>query len=350
MKQTKQKSKAAYIGLSRIIGRKNYIRYKTKNSHTNYDNIYNGWILANEYWLSKIKELQAIKSTEKHKKDTIKNVFEKFLDDKIKYRKLMPQSIKNYKSGFKAVFKKQNVLLTEKNVKQQIQKFVETATVADTTINIYLTAVNVFLNWASDEENNYIPKKQYTLKYKRKINVKVKDEYSREDYELLSKYFQQRNKKEMYLLIQFLWLTGARVGETLTIHLKDLDLTNKRISVPNKLFKGQQEYLLLVPEAVEIVKHIKELAIERKDNKLFSWKERRLPNRIMERAEHNIGIKKEGRGLHGFRRGFSDRLFEMGLDIPDVQEVMRHRDIATTIKHYKKMQQEKLIDKMTGLK
>ena len=214
----------------------------------------------------------------------------------------------------------------------------------------HLNAVNGFLNWAADEEQNYIPYKKYIKKYKRKVSVKPKEAYSREEYEQLLNYFSGVEHKEINLFLQFLWLTGARVGESTSIKLSDLDLNKNCIFVPNKIFKGEQEFLLLIPEAVKIVEQIKELAILRGDTKLFSWKQARLPNLIVGRAEKKLGIKIEGRSLHGFRRSLPDRLFDMNLTVPDVQKIMRHRDISVTMKHYDRYLKQNLIDKMTDLK
>jgi integrase len=128
--------------------------------------------------------------------------------------------------------------------------------------------------------------------------------------------------------------------------LSDLDLPNSRIFVPNKNFKGKQETLLLTPESVNIVEQARELAKERDDEKLFSWKATNGPNRVIRRAEQSIGIKIGERGLHGFRRAFANRLFKQGMAIVDVQEIMRHKDIQTTLKYYKEFREKELLEKM----
>ena len=110
------------------------------------------------------------------------------------------------------------------------------------------------------------------------------------------------------------------------------------------------DFLLKFITGTQIVEKVKELAIERGDTKLFSWKQARLPNLIIGRAEKKLGIKIEGRSLHGFRRTIPARLFAMGMTIPDVQKIMRHRDIRITMKHYDQFEQQILIDKMTDLK
>ena len=144
-----------------------------------------------------------------------------------------------------------------------------------------------------------------------------------------------------------LWHTGARVGEALSIKLSDLDLKNNRIFVANKIYKGEQEALLLTPEALRIAEQAQELAILRKDKKLFQWRKTALPNDLVKKAERKFGAKIEGRGLHGFRRAFANKLFEQHLEITEIQEIMRHRNITTTLDHYKEFRQKELIEKMS---
>jgi integrase len=98
-------------------------------------------------------------------------------------------------------------------------------------------------------------------------------------------------------------------------------------------------------DITDIVKQI--IVLEKgKDGKLFSWSSTVTPFQILERLENKLGVKISGRGLHGFRRSFADKLFNSGFDTPDIQEAMRHRTIDTTIKHYKTFNKTKLIEKM----
>jgi len=62
--------------------------------------------------------------------------------------------------------------------------------------------------------------------------------------------------------------------------------------------------------------------------------------------ENKLGIKTAGRGLHGFRQSYADRLFNSGFEIAEIQEAMRHRTIDTTIKHYKSFNKSKLTNKL----
>jgi integrase len=333
-------------GYMKLKGNRIYVRWKGKDIATGFKNTGLGWKMANEFWAKRSKELQSIEDGEKPVEDTIGNIFKKFLEHKNKIDKIAKRTEQRYITGFRAVFVRPNELLSENNVKNQIAEFITTTKISPLSINNYLVAANIFLNWASDDDNNYIPAKKYIKKYKQKVVEKVKPPYTQEEYNLLLSYFQHKNK-EMYIFLQFLWNTGARCGEALTIKLNDLDLLNNRILVPNKIYKGKQELLLLTPKAVRITEQAQELAILRGNNKLFSWKEIKYPNGIIIRAERKLEMKIEGRGLHGFRRSFSNRLFKQKLTIPDVQDIMRHKNIKTTIEHYREFYPELLIEEMS---
>ncbi len=233
------------------------------------------------------------------------------------------------------------------NVKAQIKKFAEnSSSLAVDTINNYLIVVGNFLNWASDEDQNHIPAKNYIKKYKRPRVVKVKPPYEKEEFNMLAAYFEKKDP-EMYLFLHFLWHTGCRCGETVNIKLKDIDLKKNRILMANKIFKNEQEFVLLTETAVNIIKQVIELKGLKDNDKLFRWQSPLTPNTFIRRAEEALGIKTAGRGLHGTRRSFADRLFEnYNMDVPDVQNIMRHRDISTTLNHYKSVKQRQLIQKM----
>ena len=83
-----------------------------------------------------------------------------------------------------------------------------------------------------------------------------------------------------------------------------------------------------------------------KNEKLFSWKSTISPYQILQILEKKLGIKIKGRGLHGFRRSFADRLSANGVAIQDTQHILRHRDITTTSKYYINMYKNKLIKEM----
>jgi len=157
-------------------------------------------------------------------------------------------------------------------------------------------------------------------------------------------YFEKENQ-EMSLFIQFLWNTGARGNEAVSIKMTDIDFKNNYIIVPNKIYKSQQETILLTDETKQIIQKIIALKSSN-DDTLFSWKSATTPFQFLQKLENKLNIKIRGRGLHGFRRSFADKLFKNEFAIDRVQEIMRHRTINTTLEHYKTFNKENVIKEM----
>ena len=334
-------------GNFKVIGNKIYVRYKGQDYATKCNNTASGWKLANKWWEQKIEEIDAILSGEKEASDTIKNVFQKFIEHKIQYDKITNATIKTYEYRIKIVFGDYlNELLTEKIIKIALDNFITKTKLSPTTINNVLVGVQIFFKWVSDDEQQYIAPKYYIKKYKQSSPKKIRPPYTEEEYLMFIDYFENETKhEEMSLLLQFLWNTGARIGESLNIKIADIDFKNNYIIIPNKKFKSQQETLLLTDETKEIIQKIITLK-QSKTDKLFSWSSKVTPIKNLENAESKLEIKIRGRAFHGFRRSFADRLFNSGFDMPEIQEAMRHRTINTTLEHYKSFNKTNIIKKL----
>jgi integrase len=333
-------------GKFKVIGNKIYVRYKGKDFSTGCSNSAMGWKMANKWWEEKVKEINAILSGEKSPDDTIYNAFRKFIDYKIQFNKISKKSIYLYHYRIETVFgDDKNLLLTENNIRLALDNFIRTTKLSPITINIVLSGCQTFFSWAAEEENGYIKNKNYIKKYKQNPQKSIKAAYTADEYNMIIDYF-NKNHREMSLLIQFIWNTGSRISETINIKITDIDFKNNYIKIPNKIFKGEQETLLFTDEVKQLILMIIDFNKDKKIDKLFSWPGIDTPIKLLERLEKKFNMKIKRRGFHGFRRAFSDRLFEKEIDIPSVQEIMRHRSISTTLKHYKSFNKVNIIKKM----
>ena len=333
-------------GSAKVIGNKIYIRYKGKDIATKCNNTHRGWKLANKFWREKYEEYDAIINDKKLPNDTICNIFKKFVEYKKEYDKVSEKTIAHYYRVLQFLFDNFDDILSEIKIKKALNNYIKDTKLSGISINNYLTTAQTFFNWASDEEQQYIPKIDFIKKYKQPIQKKIKEPYTKEEYVMIVDYIEnERKHKEFALFIQFLWHTGARSGEALNIKINDIDFKNNYIKMQNKIFKGQQETLLLTTEAKEIIEKI--IALKKsKSDKLFSWKSRSAVDKMFGNVENKLDIKIKGRGFHGFRRGFADKLFSNGFDMPEIQEAMRHKDIKTTLEHYKTFNKANIINKM----
>jgi len=167
----------------RIRGNKISIQYKRTTISTGYPNTPIGWKMANEWWSLKLKELQEISDGTRPLEDSIKNIFNKFLDYKRKVTKITKKTEQYYLTGFNAIITEPNLVLSEANIKFQIENYVRNTTVSANSVNIYLRAIAGFLNWASSDGKNYIPQKDYTKFFRQKETKEIKSAFSQSEYE-----------------------------------------------------------------------------------------------------------------------------------------------------------------------
>lgn len=150
-----------------------------------------------------------------------------------------------------------------------------------------------------------------------------------------------KNKKHR-LLIAFLYSSGLRVSECVSIKIDDLDLNEKMGIV--RAGKGKKDRNIILSEA--LINDLKQYLEKRNDNNpyVFNIKERhisiRQAQRIVNEAAKKAGIKKRV-FCHALRSSFATHLLESGTDIRVIQELLGHSNLATT-QRYTKVSREQL--------
>jgi integron integrase len=177
-----------------------------------------------------------------------------------------------------------------------------------------------------------------------------------------------------WLMGQVIYGAGLRVMECVRLRVKDVDFGYGQLVVRNG--KGKKDRITMLPEIIvdELQRHLLKVkqihendlkagfgavylpyALERKyknANRSLSWQyvfpatrrsidprsgiERRhhisenVPQRAVRKAIRNSGITKAG-SCHSLRHSFATHLLEAGYDIRTVQELLGHKDVATTM-------------------
>lgn len=138
------------------------------------------------------------------------------------------------------------------------------------------------------------------------------------------------------LILELLYSCGVRVSELVNIKLSDIDFSNNRILI---LGKGNKERIVLYGKVCsdllnDYINNSRNMLLKQNNDYLLLNK---FGNKITDRAIRMIiedVIKKSSLKLkispHTFRHTFATHLLNEGADLKIVQELLGHKNIATT--------------------
>lgn len=133
------------------------------------------------------------------------------------------------------------------------------------------------------------------------------------------------------LLIEFMYSSGLRVSECVSLKIDDLDLNEKMGKV--KHGKGNKERYFILSD--NLMNDFNNFIKNKKDNSpyIFSVNGRPITTRqaqkVVKEAAKKAGIKKRV-FCHALRSSFATHLLEAGTDIRIIQELLGHSNLATT--------------------
>ena len=144
------------------------------------------------------------------------------------------------------------------------------------------------------------------------------------------------------LLIAFLYSSGLRVSECVSIKIDDLDLNDKMGIV--RAGKGKKDRNIILSES--LIKSLKGFLEARNDENpyVFNIKDRPISVRQAQRIVNDSAKKAEIKKrvfCHALRSSFATHLLEAGTDIRVIQELLGHSNLATT-QIYTKVSREQL--------
>ncbi|MBR9691527.1 tyrosine-type recombinase/integrase [Candidatus Woesearchaeota archaeon] len=142
-------------------------------------------------------------------------------------------------------------------------------------------------------------------------------------------------------MIEFLYSSGLRVSEAVSIKVNDLDL-NERIG---RVIAGKGKKDRLIILSNNIIEHIEKFLKKRekkgyKSEYLFHVKNPekhlsiRQAQKIIQKTANKAGIKKRV-FCHALRSSFATHLLESGVDIRVIQELLGHSNLQTTQRYTK---------------
>lgn len=187
-----------------------------------------------------------------------------------------------------------------------------------------------FFSWLEDE--NYILKSPVRRIHKIKTNKTVKETYTDEALETMRD--KCGNIRDL-AMIDLLSSTGMRVGELVHLNREDIDFENRECIV---FGKGSKERPVYFDARTKI--HLYNYLESRTDNNPAFFVSLLKPYNRLEISGVEIRLRQLGRKLgitkvhpHKFRRTLATKAIDKGMPIEQVQQLLGHVKIDTTMQY-----------------
>lgn len=187
-----------------------------------------------------------------------------------------------------------------------------------------------FFTWLEDE--NYIIKSPVRRIHKIRSSQTVKETYSDEALETMR---DQCGCLRDLAMIDLLASTGMRVGELVRLNIDDIDFENRECVV---FGKGSKERPVYFDARTKI--HLKNYIDSRNDDNPALFVSLLYPFERLEISGVEVRLRKLGQRLgitkvhpHKFRRTLATRAIDKGMPIEQVQQLLGHAKIDTTMQY-----------------
>lgn len=198
------------------------------------------------------------------------------------------------------------------------------------TIDNVRRNISSFFSWL--EEENYILKSPMRRIHKIKTNQQVKEIITDEDIEKLRDSC--RCKRDL-AMIDLLYSTGIRVGELVNLNISDVDFEARECIVFGKGGKERKVYF-----DAKAKLHLQAYINARLDNNPALFVTLDAPYERIKISGVEIRMRQLGRNInitrihpHKFRRTMATRAIDKGMPIEQVQKILGHSQIDTTMQY-----------------
>lgn len=243
------------------------------------------------------------------------------------------RSIAYYKStlenSIKILAKPLNQIETE-DLRTYLSEYQKKNNAGKQTIDNIRRILSSFFTWLEDE--NYILKSPVRRIHKIKTAKLVKETYTDENLVILRDNC--TNLRDL-AIIDMLMSTGMRVGELVKLNIVDVDFVNRECVVFGKGSKERQVYF----DARTKI-HLQNYLNSRTDKNPALFVSLLEPHNRLEISGVEITLRKLGRKLginkvhpHKFRRTLATRAIDKGMPIEQVQKLLGHQKIDTTMEY-----------------
>lgn len=260
------------------------------------------------------------------------DLLEAFLDAK-RLEGCSGRSLKYYRSTlvrFVGTLDSSLTLATTEQIRSYLGSYGGKGGTSNVTIDNARRIISSFFSWLEAEDYIY---KSPARRIKKIRTVKtVKETYSDEVIELMR---DGCTTKRDLAIVDLLSSTGIRVGELVNLDREDIDFEARECIV---LGKGGKERRVYFDARTKL--HLVEYLSERNDNNPALFVSLCNPNKRLQISGVEIRLRELGRRLgicrvhpHKFRRTLATRAIDKGMPIEQVQVLLGHQKIDTTLRY-----------------
>ena len=220
--------------------------------------------------------------------------------------------------------------ITTEDLRSYLDTYQRRGTVSKVTLDNVRRILSSFFSWLEDED--YIVKSPVRRIHKVKTGKTVKETYTDESLELMRDYCD--NPRDL-AMIDLLASTGIRVGELVKLNRADVDFENRECIV---FGKGTKERKVYFDARTKI--HLQKYLASRIDDNEALFVSLIKPFDRLQISGVEIRLRKIGRDLgihkthpHKFRRTLATMAIDKGMPIEQVQQLLGHQSIDTTLQY-----------------
>lgn len=220
--------------------------------------------------------------------------------------------------------------ITTEDIRCYLSDYQKINNCSKVTVDNVRRNISSFFSWL--EEENYILKSPMRRIHKIRTNQQVKEIISDEDIEQLRDHCLCNRDLAM---IDLLYSTGIRVGELVNLNKDDVDYESRECVVFGKGGKERKVYF-----DAKAKLHLLNYIESRNDDNPALFVTLDAPHERLRVSGVEIRLRRLGRSVgvpkvhpHKFRRTMATRAIDKGMPIEQVQKILGHSQIDTTMRY-----------------
>lgn len=243
------------------------------------------------------------------------------------------KTLKYYRATINKMFSLNDIPVTQittEEIRQYLSDYQSINDCSKANIDNIRRILSTFFSWLEDE--NYILKSPVRRIHKIRTPKVVKETYTDESLELLRD--NTENIRDL-ALIDLLSSTGMRVGELVKLNIEDINFENRECIV---FGKGSKERPVYFDARTKL--HLKKYIDSRTDDNPALFVSLLSPFNRLEISGVEIRLRELGRRVgvnkvhpHKFRRTLATRAIDKGMPVEQVQQLLGHSKIDTTMQY-----------------